>query len=188
MLDIHTLQKRLLPENSVYPTCKANSRVAAVAIIIDPYYDNGAILFIKRTEREGDPWSGQIAFPGGHRGSTDHALKETAIRETKEEVGVNLREHTCLGLLPPVSARTRKMVVVPFLFQLNTSINIRLNDEVAEFFWITLSDLATIRVSKSNVYTQDHKLLVDSYIYRNHVIWGLTFRIINALLDRKTVD
>jgi 8-oxo-dGTP pyrophosphatase MutT (NUDIX family) len=178
----------LLPENSIPSACKPNSCVAAVAIIVDPNYDNGAILFIRRTERERDPWSGQIAFPGGHRCSHDQDLRDTAIREAKEEVGVDLREHRCLGLLPPISARTRNIVVVPFLFQLNAPVNIRLNDEVTEFFWITLSDLATIRVSKSNVHTQDRKLLVDSYIYRNHVIWGLTFRIINTLLDRKTVD
>jgi 8-oxo-dGTP pyrophosphatase MutT (NUDIX family) len=188
MFDINALQKRLLAETSISATGKANAPEAAVAIIVNPNYDDGAILFIRRTERETDPWSGQIAFPGGHRGPNDHDLKETAIREAKEEVGINLRDHACLGLLPPMYTRSRQMFVAPFIFQLNADVNIRLNEEVAKSFWVTLSDLTGIRVSKSKVYTQDRKLLVDSYVYQTNVIWGLTFRIINTLLDRKTVD
>jgi len=188
MFDINALQKRLLPENSIFLACKTGSLVAAVAIIVDSFYDNGAVLFIRRTERKNDPWSGQIAFPGGHKASNDNDLKYTAIREAKEEVGVNLREHTCLGSLPAISTQTRNISVAPFVFQLNAPVNILLNDEVTEFFWITLNDLANIEVSKSKVYTQAREILVDSYTYRDHVIWGLTFRIINTLLDRKVVD
>lgn len=167
---------------------KPDAPEAAVAIMVDPNYCRGAILFIKRTEREGDPWSGQIAFPGGHRGPNDHDLRETAVREAREEVGIDLHDHAYLGLLPPIHARTRQMLVAPFIFQLKPPVKMRLNEEVAESFWISLSDLAAIEVSKSEVVTQHRKLTVDSYVYQNHVIWGLTFRIINTLLNRETVD
>ena len=188
VFDIPGLQKRLLPEALLSTPGRPDSPEAAVAIMVDPSYGEGAILFIRRTEREGDPWSGQIAFPGGHRGPNDHDLRETAVREAREEVGIDLHDHEYLGLLPQMRARTRQTLVAPFIFQLKTHVKIRLNEEVAESFWASLSDLAAIEVTKSEVYTQHRKLMVNSYVYQTHVIWGLTFRIINTLLNRETVE
>ena len=186
--DIASLRKRLLPESTIPEAGKPDAPEAAVAIVIDPDCENGSILFIRRTEREGDPWSGQIAFPGGHKGPNDRDFRETAVREAEEEVGVDLREHELLGVLAPTFARTRRMLVAPFVFQLKSHVGARLNEEVAESFWVPMTDLATIGVSKTEVYTEHEKLMVDSYIYHSHVIWGLTFRIINTLLDRLTVN
>ena len=184
--DVASLRSRLLPECSIPQAGKPGAPEASVAIIIEPSCEGGSILFIRRTEQEGDPWSGQIAFPGGHKGPKDRDFRETAVREAEEEVGIDLREHELLGVLPPTYARTRRMLVAPFVFRLRSHVGVRLNEEAAEFFWMPLSDLATIRVSKAEVYTQDGKLMVDSYIYHSHIIWGLTFRIINTLLGRET--
>ena len=175
-----------MPECSIPQAGEPGAPEAAVAIIIDPSCEGGSVLFIRRTEREGDPWSGQIAFPGGHERAKDRDFRETAVREAEEEVGIDLREHELLGVLPSTYTSPRRMLVTPFIFQLKSHVNIRLNEEAAESFWMPLSDLATIRVSKAEVYTQHGKLMVDSYIYRSHIIWGLTFRIINTLLGRQT--
>jgi 8-oxo-dGTP pyrophosphatase MutT (NUDIX family) len=158
---------------------------AAVAIIINPKDRGGSILLIKRTERVGDPWSGQIAFPGGHRAPNDRNFLETAIREAHEEVGIDLREHELLGQLPLVYARTRGVEVAPFVFQLKTDVIVKSNEEVAEKFWIPLSTLGISEVDKTEVKTDEGKLNVEAYIYGRNTVWGLTFRIINILLDRK---
>src|SRR5437867_492237 len=78
------------------------------------------ILLIERAEREGDPWSGQIAFPGGRRQRGDRTLLDTAKRETKEEVGLSLsRNARLLGWLPARAPANRvEWVVVPFVFSL----------------------------------------------------------------------
>jgi 8-oxo-dGTP pyrophosphatase MutT (NUDIX family) len=182
--DLASLRKRLLPVSAILEPGMPSSPKAAVAIIINPEYEDGSILFIRRTQRAGDPWSGQIAFPGGHKRPKDHNLQETATRETEEEIGINLNNHELLGAMEPTYARTRRMLVAPFVFQLKSHVNVRSNEEVAESFYIPLNDLTTIKTSKSEVYTQDGALNVDSYVYRRHVIWGLTFKIINMLLNK----
>jgi 8-oxo-dGTP pyrophosphatase MutT (NUDIX family) len=182
--DIVSLRQRLSHPSSVEGVEKSNEPAAAVAIILDPSRDGGSVLLIKRRDREGDPWSGQIAFPGGHRSASDATLLQTAVRETSEEVGIELNEHDVVGVLPPVYPRTRRVLVTAFVFQLKNNVEVRLNDEVAESLWVPLEVLSKARSTTSEVLVQQAKLDVDSYVYERHVIWGLTFRIINLLLNR----
>jgi len=181
--DIESLKQRLNPTSSIEGS-KSNVPVAAVAIIIDVHRDSDSILLIKRQERVGDPWSGQIAFPGGHKSPSDGTLFDTAIRETSEEVGIELHRHVALGVLPLVYSQTRMVLVAPFVFQLNSDVAVRMNDEVAETFWVSLQELSTIRSTRSEVHVEAGTLDVDSYLLDGHVIWGLTFRIIRSLLNR----
>jgi len=182
--DLESLKGRLRREGPV-PKSDIGHPVAAVAIIINPKDRGGSILLIKRTERIGDPWSGQIAFPGGHKASTDQSFLETAIREAHEEVGIDLREHELLGQLPLVYARTRRVQVAPFVFELKTDVIVKSNEEVAEKFWVPLSILEVSEINRTEVKIDEGKLKVEAYIYGGNTVWGLTFRIINILLDRK---
>ncbi|MFC1500453.1 NUDIX hydrolase, partial [Candidatus Zixiibacteriota bacterium] len=63
---------------------------AAVALVLVPAGEGLEMLLIKRTERDDDPWSGQMAMPGGRRDAEDDDLCQTAIRETREETAVDL--------------------------------------------------------------------------------------------------
>ena len=157
---------------------------AAVAVIINSFQRGGSLLLIRRTERSGDPWSGQIAFPGGHRASVDRSFLDTAIRETNEEVGISLREHIVLGVLPLTCARTREIRVAPFVFQLKTNVELHPNMEVANAFWVPVNSLAHCPVTRRKVRVPEGEITVDSYIYGENVIWGLTFRIVNMLLGK----
>ncbi|MGA2783113.1 MAG: CoA pyrophosphatase [Candidatus Bathyarchaeia archaeon] len=185
--DMQGLRRRLLSVNADPGLMDAYPPDAAVAVIIDQSERPGSILLIRRTEREGDRWSGQIAFPGGHRESSDRTFLDTAIREAEEEVGISLREHEILGALPLVHSQRRSVRVAPFVFQLKTRVEIQPNREVADAFWLALSDIANNVITKTKVQVENGNLVTDSYIYRGYVIWGLTFRIINLLLD-KIVD
>lgn len=179
-----SLRDRLLPQNSVRES--GGLPVAAVAIIINPNDRGGSVLFIKRTERGGDPWSGQIAFPGGRKSPVDKDLAETAVRETEEEVGIPLTDHELLGQLPIVATRSRQMRVLPFVFQLNSTVSIRVNEEVSDAFWVPLSDLRGLEAESREVRVDEGILSANSYVVDGRVIWGLTFRIINLLLDKET--
>jgi 8-oxo-dGTP pyrophosphatase MutT (NUDIX family) len=182
--DIESLKQRLNPTGSVQGSDKSKEPVAAVAIIIDIHRDSDSILLMRRQDRAGDPWSGQIAFPGGHKSPNDRTLLETAIREAAEEVGIELGRHEALGVLPLVYSQTRRVLVAPFVFLLSSYVSVQLNDEVAETFWVSLEELSKIRSTRSEVHVESGTLEVDSYVLDGRVVWGLTFRIIRSLLNK----
>lgn len=185
---LDSLRRRLSPGSSVLQVEESGLPIAAVAIIIDPEDQRGSILLIKRTEREGDPWSGQIAFPGGRSSPKDQTFLETAIREAWEEVGVNLQEHELLGMLPMISTRSKRVRVVPYVFQLRRKVVVRTNEEVAESFWVPMSDFEKITPVKTEVNVEEGELTVDAFIYHDRVIWGLTYRIIKILLNKQQLS
>ena len=184
--DLNALRKRLLLRTPMLPE-KALA-VASVAVVINPEDRGGSVLLIRRVEREGDPWSGQISFPGGHKSPEDPELLQTAVREAEEEVGIELVQHELLGAMPIVVTRSRRVQVAPFVFALEFTVTVRTNREVAESFWVPLTELAQLEPTIRQVNVMEGTLEVPCYIYQDHVIWGLTFRIINLLLNRKFQD
>src|SRR4051812_20593726 len=91
-ITIEALRARLLRREPLAIAAKT-SRQAAVAILLAERDRDTLALLIQRAVRAGDPWSGDMAFPGGHREPHDQDLGLTAARETLEEVGIDLREH-----------------------------------------------------------------------------------------------
>ncbi|HSB54154.1 MAG TPA: CoA pyrophosphatase [Gemmatimonadales bacterium] len=160
-------------------------RWAAVALILAP--DPDSILLIRRAERAGDPWSGQIGLPGGRRGPEDADLVETATREAVEEVGIALSRTHRLGVLDDVTPRTPTLppiAVRPYVFALPTRPPVRLNAEVASSHWIALADLAQPAASGLTTVTVRGSLLeVPAFLLEGMVVWGMTERILASFLQ-----
>src|SRR5258706_13265424 len=81
------------------------ARRAAVALVLSPSLADApalSLLLVRRAERDGDPWSGHMALPGGHAHPSDVDLLHTARRETLEEVGIDLTDAELLGRLDEV--------------------------------------------------------------------------------------
>lgn len=163
------------------------SRLAAVAMILRDEKTPSTLL-IKRAVRQGDPWSGQIAFPGGRMEEGDKGAKETAIRETREEVGFDLA-HTAkyLGHSDPVMTHTGTIRVVPTVFLLNTEVEVKENVEVASHKWVDLRDL--FAPSARTTYKLSYggqQIEMPAYAVGDYVVWGLTYRILSSVLaDRE---
>src|SRR5690242_2158543 len=119
---------------------------AGVAVVIFRRFGvDEETLVIRRAEREGDPWSGQVSLPGGLVGPLDRSYEETARRETAEEVGIDLTLEAAIfrGYMHQLKARTRGIVVVPCVFSLAIRPAVVPNDqEVASYKWIPLKSLA----------------------------------------------
>jgi len=81
-------------------------------------------------------------------------------------------------------ARGRRVRVATYVFQLQKTVQVHSGFEVADIFWVPVSDLARSPMIRSEVRVEEGKLTVDSYSYRGNLIWGLTFRIINTLLGK----
>ncbi|MEM2910464.1 MAG: CoA pyrophosphatase [Nitrososphaerota archaeon] len=175
---VELLTKRLRPIEEVLP----HKSSAAVTLILSLSNEDVEALFVKRKDDPQDPWSGQIALPGGHWSPSDSSILETAIRETFEEVGILLDpEHTILGALPDVRPlRDPDMLITPFVAFIREKPPIRLSPELSDYFWAPLKFLKEdeVEVSLQNGKTR----IVKAYVYRNHVIWGLTARILESFL------
>jgi 8-oxo-dGTP pyrophosphatase MutT (NUDIX family) len=155
-----------------------------VAVIVVPHPD--AILLIRRSERAGDPWSGHIALPGGRRDALDQDLVETAVRETREEVGIQLTPEHLVGSLEPVVPRTRTLppiAIWPFVFFLPGRPSLTLNSEVASACWVELDQLLQPTThGRIRLEVGGDIRLVDAYQVEPGVVWGITERILTALL------
>jgi 8-oxo-dGTP pyrophosphatase MutT (NUDIX family) len=158
-------------------------RVASVAVIVTAG-DVPKTLLIRRAERGGDPWSGQIAFPGGKREDGDMSSRETAIRETKEEIGVDLSLHArYLGYFRSFRTHNGIMDVVPCVFLLEHDVGLMPNPEVSSYRWIPLSVFADpgaktfYEPPTIGTGTKMPALAIGDY-----TVWGLTYTILSSLL------
>lgn len=158
-------------------------RFAAVSIIISGR-ERPSVLLIKRAERAGDPWSGQIAFPGGKMQPEDGTARVTATRETLEEVGVDLgKSAEFLGYGQPTTTHTGTMDVVPSVFLLKERVDVTPNEEVASYRWADLKDMLAPKSSSS--YALDNggrPVQLPAFLVGDYVVWGLTHRIITRVV------
>jgi 8-oxo-dGTP pyrophosphatase MutT (NUDIX family) len=163
-------------------------RHAAVAAILRDAAHGAEVLLIRRAAREGDPWSGHMAFPGGQREPEDQDLLETAVRETWEEIGLDLRAHASLlgGLetLPAVARGKRiAMSVTPFVFELCTEPPLTFSDEVAEVIWAPLPALARGELSTTIPYHfEGRELRLPAWDVQGRIVWGMTYNMLETLL------
>jgi 8-oxo-dGTP pyrophosphatase MutT (NUDIX family) len=167
-------------------------RRAAVALLLR-LGDGDALelLLIKRAIYESDPWSGHVALPGGRQEPGDPTLLHTAIRETREEIGVDISgQGVVLGVLDELSPSTPRLpplTILPHVAAVERDLPLTLSREVADAFWVplpVLRDPAASREVDLDLVTGVRR--VRSLSYKEHIIWGLTERILRqffALFD-----
>jgi 8-oxo-dGTP pyrophosphatase MutT (NUDIX family) len=163
------------------PLARAEDPFAAVAAVFVPGDPEPELLFIQRATREGDHWSGHMAFPGGRRHAEDRDLLATALRETSEETGICLDEAALLGELPDVSPLSMSHLRVrPFVFALPAKPAVVPNHEVAGHLWIGLGGLKCVD-GTAQVDIPGGRITVPAYTCGAYVIWGFTRRVVNLL-------
>jgi 8-oxo-dGTP pyrophosphatase MutT (NUDIX family) len=158
-------------------------RLAAVAMILKDL-NNPQVLLIKRSERPTDPWSGQIALPGGKMQAGDLSAKETATRETSEEVGIDLHKAEFLGYAEVIPTHTGTMRVVPCVFVLKQEVDVVPNGEVASYRWVDLKELLLPETrSTYELNYGGRSVEMPAYVLGDYVVWGLTYRILSLTLQ-----
>lgn len=148
------------------------------------------VLFIKRADRPADPWAGHMAFPGGRVVLSDATLWSAAERETREEVGLSLDEAEQLGRLDDLeglrdSGRPAGIVISAFVYHHRSPGPLRINEEVEEAFWVSLSTLSDplrrVEYSHPMVGATSYPGILVGDPDR-HVVWGLTYRFVESFL------
>jgi 8-oxo-dGTP pyrophosphatase MutT (NUDIX family) len=163
----------------------AHPTLASVALILGP--DPDSLLLIRRAERFGDHWSGHMALPGGRMEEADEVLLTTAIRETMEEVGLDLPRETLLGQLPDVAPRSRvltSMLVRPYVFGLSELPDPVPTYEVAFALWARVADLRHGGTRQDvTIEVMGTPRVVPAYLYDDNVVWGMTERVLTSLFE-----
>jgi len=162
---------------------------AAVAAVLRPGENGPELLFIHRAEDPLDPWSGHMAFPGGRVDPGDVDPLAAALRETREEVGLDLETvGEEIGRLSDMAAigrgRLMSMVITPFVFGLEGSPGLVPNHEVAEVVWVPVGFIADHSNRETMPYQRAGLTLeLPCYHFRDHLIWGMTLGMVDELLS-----
>lgn len=180
---------------------RKQGRRSAVALICDSdNLDELSVLMIQRASREGDPWSGQMGFPGGKKELEDKSAVDTAKRETDEEVGVDLATDSKVGasiigrlsdIQTPRLSSVEPMVVSPYVFRVEERPAIVANNEVANTVWVPLSYFADAsnRTTMKVVWRGEEREYPCYKLQSQQVIWGMSLMMIDEMLRcTRTID
>lgn len=159
---------------------------AAVAIIARPAPSDVELLFIRRAAFENDPWSGDIAFPGGRIDSPAEPPRAAAERETREEVGIDLCRAERLGQLDDVVGGEGAVVVSGFVYAVSVPVDIKPNHEVAAAGWVPTRRLTErVRQSTQTFRYKDRDVrlpAVTIFDDDSPPLWGLTYQFVEHFL------
>ena len=149
---------------------------AAVALLLKPKRNDFDVLLVKRVKNPSDPWSGQMALPGGKREPKDASLKDTVMRETLEETGVELSQCRFLGVLNAVRSEPKPdFKILPFVMLLEDEPQLKLNKaELETFIWVPYEEVV---LSKGTAEFSFGK--VPAYIFADAIVWGVTYKILS---------
>ncbi len=177
------LQYIMAPEFRTSPDLSSPDKKAAVMICIFPEDQDFQIVFIKRSEYDG-PHGGQVSFPGGVFETTDKDLEETAIRETREEIGLSFEKSAILGALTPLVIPISKMHVQPFVGYYSLKPVFSIDKREVEYLIITsLSELLNpLCIKKENWLLHGMEIQVPFYRINESIIWGATAMILSEFL------
>lgn len=191
--DLKFIRSRLSEHSAEEFAPEPEMREAAVAVILrEVSGPTVEILFIKRAEKPGDPWSGHMAFPGGHRDPEDESLRAAAERETLEEIGLDLASARYLGPLNQQRAVARgrplNMLIAPHVFEITGNPSFTINYEVSEVVWAPLPPLVSGDLHDTEARPLAGKPTVfNGYrLAEGHFVWGLTYRMVKSFFA--TID
>lgn len=160
-----------------------DARSASVLILLYPYNESVYTVFMQRPDYNG-VHGGQISFPGGKQEPSDENAIHTAIREAKEETGVNPEEITVLGTLTPLFIPVSNILVTPVVAWINEKPHFSHDaEEVVFLFDADLKrfyDTTIVKVKPVKIGTET--LDVKYFDYEGHMIWGATAMILHELL------
>jgi 8-oxo-dGTP pyrophosphatase MutT (NUDIX family) len=179
-LSLSTVQIAL--ERTVTPVVAPKR--AAVALILTPEFD---VIFIRRAEYPGDPWSGHIAFPGGRVERSDRDARSAAERETREELGFDLSNTQYLGALDHVApvGGLKPLAIEPFVYWTHVEPLFSPNNEVAQVFRVPLTALQNgIGRGRMTYAWMGQSVELPCIDFHEARLWGLTLRIVDDLLHR----
>ena len=159
-----------------------NQKLAAVLIII---YDNPPKILMTKKPTTMTQHGGEISFPSGKLIDSDYNLLETALRETKEETGLNISKNDVIGQLKQVITLNSGFTILPFICILDSITSLVANSEVEIFLQIPLIPfLETLE----NDIEPEHNSIQEMYLFtfEKNIIWGASARMLKNIKENLT--
>lgn len=180
--------RRLAEHVATDPSDLLVNKRAAVAAVLRWHGPEPEVLLMRRVAREGDRWSGHVSFPGGGAEPADRDLLATAIRETHEELGLDLTTTARVlgrldGLRAMAKGRVLPMSITPWVFLQEIDAPIVTGDEAEEAFWLPLAPAARGEFNAVHEYRAGPLALdLPCWRYEGRVVWGLTYEMLGGFL------
>jgi len=166
--------------NSLNPTVGVDSKTKLAAVMILIYGDEPCIVMTKRPKTM-NYHAGEISFPGGSWHKQDVDFLDTAIRETREEIGIEISRNQVTGQLKPVTTLNSGFTITPFISVHRDIPSLVPNSEIESILQIPLIPLLrTISEDKDPA----HKSILEMYTFtfQNNLIWGASARMLKQIL------
>ena len=155
-------------------------RLASVLVII---YGESPKIIMTEKPKSMKFHAGEISFPGGKFDANDSDLLDTALRETSEEIGLNISKDQVIGQLTPVATLNSGFLILPFVTILDKIPQLVSNSEVETLFHIPLNSFLKTMVQDTNL---GHKSIDEMYTfeYQDQIVWGASARILKQIESR----
>lgn len=174
---------RLLLDVASHSDPQPDEQVPA-AVLVPLYHDGELRVVLTRRRPDLRRHAGEISFPGGRRDPEDATLRDTALREAEEEIGLSRETVTVVGALERTSTFVTNYAIHPFVALLEGDRSWRASElEVDAVLEPTLREVREGR-TRTRVERRGIAFETDAYVFDGELVWGATARIIDRLLDR----
>ena len=187
----HLITRIKTKSEVTFPNTKETAIPAAVLILLFPFKDEMQFFLTKRTE-DVEHHKGQISLPGGIR-ENNESLHETALRETKEEIGIDPNTIMNLGSLTPFFIPVTGYIVHPFIGWCKEKPLTQVHDvEVNQLFSVSITELMDETILQTEEWNiRGYDAIVPYYNFGECKVWGATAAILSEfksiLEDRSSI-
>ena len=166
---------------SLNPEIESDGKYRLASILVVIYGDDPIVVMTEKPKHM-KFHAGEISFPGGKLDSNDSDLLETALRETREEIGLSISKEQVVGQLEPVVTLNSGFLILPFISVVNEITPLSANAEVEKIFHIPLDSFLKTQARDPD---PSHNLIQEMYTfeYQNQIVWGASARILKQIQD-----